>query len=97
MTANSAYAICPDRQSERSLSHLDRIWRRQEDNNEGGGEICPSSPQDIRPRPLIHAVNTLRRSPLFEQLASMPVACGAEFELGNFSRANRRMIVFFPC
>ncbi len=75
MTANSAYAICPDRQSERCLSHhLDRIWRKQEDNNEGGGEICPSSPQDIRPRPLIHAVNTLRRSPLFEHLSDEDIA-----------------------
>jgi CRP/FNR family transcriptional regulator, cyclic AMP receptor protein len=75
MTANSAFAVRHGRSSDGPASELPkRLWRNQQDRREGGEEICASSKQGVGLRPLIQAVNTLRRSPLFAQLSDEDIA-----------------------
>ena len=72
MTANSAYAICPGRQSDGPVSEPPKfIWRKKEDNS--GGEIRAPR-QSVRLPALVQAVNTLRRSSLFAQLSDDDIA-----------------------
>jgi CRP/FNR family transcriptional regulator, cyclic AMP receptor protein len=66
MTANSAYAICPDRQSEGLPPGLHKHLHE--------GRIRAPLTPSVQLRPLIQAVNTLRRSPLFEHLSDEDIA-----------------------
>jgi CRP/FNR family transcriptional regulator, cyclic AMP receptor protein len=66
MTANSAYAIRPDRQSEGPPPGLHKHLHE--------GRIRAPLTPSVQLRPLIQAVNTLRRSPLFEHLSDEDIA-----------------------
>ena len=47
--------------------------RGQVERREGGGEICAASKPSVARRPLVRAVNTLRRSPLFAELSDQDI------------------------